>query len=386
MRADSSVPPVLHVPSFYHEPRTCFDCGLCCRVVRVPLTSEEVVRHREYAGTLISASDSTRVGIGTDPTLGGAGGGVLNPMGGGCCFLEPGNRCAVHRLHGNAAKPVACRLYPLGAMVPTPEGIFGSVSLVCPEMADGLMNTKSVDLVRLDWPTSLRCADRVSILAGGDWSWSRFFEFRSGMAGRIAHAAPLNGERWIDIGDWNRGCGSEEDKKGRPTFRLGTNGGLTDREKCDLVRYFWGLFYASTYPGLLTELGLPGATAVRQQVEFQPQSAIDALRDLCGGEGDERLPLSVFSRFASYKLMDAHLLSRFGCYLAPLTFMMHIVMTATYLALREGNSGHSDSDLARRVLMWTDYCYGHRDPRTLLQEDFLSILGNSTLIPALLAS
>lgn len=55
---------------------------------------------------------------------------VAQKANGECVFLQPDLLCGIHAERGYAAKPVVCRMYPFEP-VPTPDGMFVSVSFRC---------------------------------------------------------------------------------------------------------------------------------------------------------------------------------------------------------------------------------------------------------------
>lgn len=110
--------------SFSYE---CRACGRCCQGKAIPVNPYEVARLAEHLGR--STTDLLR----TKTENGGA---ILASRDDGwCTFFEAGRGCTVH-----AARPLACRLYPLGRYVdatgaetfaeveahPGSEGVYGA--------------------------------------------------------------------------------------------------------------------------------------------------------------------------------------------------------------------------------------------------------------------
>lgn len=90
---------------------TCFGDGLCCTDIHAigPLTKKESAKMRRIDKKSAGWNDDHE-----DYMLNTA-------ADGGCVFLMPDQRCAVHAERGPEAKPEGCRRFPLG-LVGTPSG------------------------------------------------------------------------------------------------------------------------------------------------------------------------------------------------------------------------------------------------------------------------
>ena len=112
----------------------CQSCGDCCKSYHVR----------------VSASESARIhsqGWEKDPEL------MLVPLtihdkkmdgerlnhkeDGSCVFLDDKNRCKIHAKHGEAAKPLACRIYPY-VMVPVGDHWRVSLRYACPAVSENV--------------------------------------------------------------------------------------------------------------------------------------------------------------------------------------------------------------------------------------------------------
>ena len=112
----------------------CQSCGDCCKSYHVR----------------VSASESARIhgqGWDKDPEL------VLVPLtihdkkmggerlnhkeDGSCVFLDNENRCRIHAKHGEAAKPMACRIYPY-VMVPADDHWRVGLRYACPAVSENV--------------------------------------------------------------------------------------------------------------------------------------------------------------------------------------------------------------------------------------------------------
>ena len=97
------IPPVV-------ERWDCHGCGRCCRAVIVPLSEADLARlqgqhwdqHPDFRGVRVVV----RQGLGKKR--------YRLAMSGQnqCVFLTAQGRCRIHELHGEAAKPLLCRMFP----------------------------------------------------------------------------------------------------------------------------------------------------------------------------------------------------------------------------------------------------------------------------------
>lgn len=104
----------------------CHSCGDCCRTLVGHLFPAE--RERIDA-------QNWRETLGTEPYVSVGRGHVLNKSADGACvFLDENNRCRIHARFGEAAKPLACRIFPFSAR-PVAEGWQISFRYDCPSAA-----------------------------------------------------------------------------------------------------------------------------------------------------------------------------------------------------------------------------------------------------------
>ncbi len=104
----------------------CTGCGRCCSgVLTVHVTAEEAARLGALAWAdvpqpLVREGEKTRLAHRDD---------------GRCVFLDDANRCRIHAQLGEAAKPLACRLYPL-LPVPAAGQVRLDLRFGCPAVAE----------------------------------------------------------------------------------------------------------------------------------------------------------------------------------------------------------------------------------------------------------
>ncbi len=88
---------------------SCHGCSDCCRgQLLITLSPEEQQRLQQQHWTAADGVDpaAIMVPVGKGFRLG-------HQQDGACVFLDPAGRCRIHAKFGEAAKPLACRLYPL---------------------------------------------------------------------------------------------------------------------------------------------------------------------------------------------------------------------------------------------------------------------------------
>ena len=88
---------------------SCHGCSDCCRSgMAIPLYPEDRKRIDEQNWTRADGVDPAKMMV-----MGLASARLGLQENGACAFLDPVGRCRIHAKFGEAAKPLACRLYPL---------------------------------------------------------------------------------------------------------------------------------------------------------------------------------------------------------------------------------------------------------------------------------
>jgi len=170
----------------------CTGCGECCRGLRVPLTFADLARLQAFTGALaeelVQWESPERVDIAGEPSSL-----VLLPEGrrvmllrqreGACQFLDDARRCTVH-----AARPAACRAYPLHATLGARGGVRRLRVLRGIECPYDLAGPPALANVRRDQAELQRelVQHHQSVLA-----WNRGQEHRRRLGKRLAPAAEL---------------------------------------------------------------------------------------------------------------------------------------------------------------------------------------------------
>jgi lysine-N-methylase len=170
----------IETPSFQNW--SCQSCGECCRGYHLVRISPEEKQRIEAQGW------KTADGVDPDALIVPEGGRFRlgHQASGACVFLDDAGRCRIHARFGEAAKPLACRLYPF-AIHPAGDKLVVSLRFSCPSAAAnhgkpvaaqlGELRGLAGELVpenfreippppvlreeRLDWPDFLRFVTRL---------------------------------------------------------------------------------------------------------------------------------------------------------------------------------------------------------------------------------
>jgi lysine-N-methylase len=96
---------------------SCHSCGDCCRHHQIIVTDADRER---ILGQMWSSADGVPEGEAAFARVRGGQYRLAHRADGACVFLDENNRCRIHAKFGEAAKPLACRVYPF-AFFPTGE-------------------------------------------------------------------------------------------------------------------------------------------------------------------------------------------------------------------------------------------------------------------------
>ena len=107
----------------------CHSCGDCCRSYAVPVTADERARIEGQGWDKHDLTDAALFERRGGDTF------LAHRPDGACVFLGPDNRCWIHVIHGAAAKPLACRIYPF-LLVPAGDHWNLGQRMACPSAAD----------------------------------------------------------------------------------------------------------------------------------------------------------------------------------------------------------------------------------------------------------
>ncbi len=152
------------MPNVSGQRWSCHSCGDCCRTLVGHLFEDERRRIDQQGW-------EKKLGIAAYVQIGR--GWVLNKRDDGACvFLDEHNRCRIHAEFGEAAKPLACRIFPFSVR-PTSRGWQASLRFDCPSAIE----SKGVPLgdhrawlekltTELSEHERLPASDRVELLRG----------------------------------------------------------------------------------------------------------------------------------------------------------------------------------------------------------------------------
>lgn len=113
---------------------SCHNCGGCCREHLIEITEDEKRRIDRQGWT---AADGVPV---SEPLIRQLGPGcyqLAHQADGACVFLDEDGLCRIHAKFGEAAKPLACRVYPY-AYHPSGNDITVSLRFSCPSVVQNL--------------------------------------------------------------------------------------------------------------------------------------------------------------------------------------------------------------------------------------------------------
>lgn len=177
--------PVVELPIIQNW--SCHSCAGCCRQHAIVITEEERDRIVEQQWT---TADGTPEGDGLFQRTGRwpwkRGWRLAHQADGACVFLNETGLCRIHAKFGEAAKPLACRIYPY-AFHPKGDRVTVSLRFSCPSVVDNagravvLQRSELLEIAekvvprnasrfpppplgngcRLDWPESLMVIEAI---------------------------------------------------------------------------------------------------------------------------------------------------------------------------------------------------------------------------------
>src|ERR1039458_1316619 len=121
-------PPRIEMPAIQNW--SCHGCTDCCRDnLIVTLSPEEKLRIEKQNWTAAEGVDSDSMVVADRDCFR-----LSHQSDGACVFLDPTGRCRIHAKFGEAAKPLACRLYPL-VIHPAGKKLVVGLRFSCPSAA-----------------------------------------------------------------------------------------------------------------------------------------------------------------------------------------------------------------------------------------------------------
>ncbi|HEX4343336.1 MAG TPA: YkgJ family cysteine cluster protein [Verrucomicrobiae bacterium] len=166
----------IEIPAFQNW--NCHGCSDCCRgALLIKITEEEKTRIEKQNWTTAA---------GVDPATA-----IVSERGyfrlghqadGACVFLDAAGRCRIHAKFGEAAKPLACRLYPL-AIHPLGDKLVVGLRFSCPSAASNRGNPLTAQRSEIQKlaaevvPRDFEPGEPPAIAAAAGEDWPDFLRF-----------------------------------------------------------------------------------------------------------------------------------------------------------------------------------------------------------------
>ena len=157
---------------------SCHGCGLCCRNhMVVPLSPTEKERIEQQGWTAADGVDPSKMMVAglNSWRLG-------HQADGACMFLDSSKRCRIHAKFGEAAKPLACRLFPL-VIYPAGRKMFVGLRFSCPSAVANQgqpLAAQADDITRLArefFPQGWEALPAPAVAATPGLDWPDFLRF-----------------------------------------------------------------------------------------------------------------------------------------------------------------------------------------------------------------
>jgi lysine-N-methylase len=129
-----SLPP-LQLPTIQNW--SCHNCSGCCRQHLIEITEEERQRILDQKWTAKDGVPEGKVVVPHGNGLFKKSWRLAHSSDGGCVFLNDDGLCRIHAKFGEAAKPLACRIYPY-ALHPAGKKVTVSLRFSCPSVVANL--------------------------------------------------------------------------------------------------------------------------------------------------------------------------------------------------------------------------------------------------------
>lgn len=202
MKAESLTLPVI-------QNWSCHNCGGCCREHVIEITEEEKRRIQKQNWKATDGIDMSRPVI---QPLGSNRHRLAHRSDGACVFLNDDGLCRIHDRFGEAAKPLACRVYPY-AFHPKAGKLTVSLRFSCPSVVRNLGQTvtdQRPELVRLsqavvsgkDTKTAAPDIHHGSEHGLQQVPWSDFHQFLKALDDEIADSSVHFAVRLVRILSW----------------------------------------------------------------------------------------------------------------------------------------------------------------------------------------
>jgi lysine-N-methylase len=156
---------------------SCHNCGGCCKQHVIEITEEEKQRIEGQGWETDPATRDVSVVLTEGKTHR-----LAHQADGGCVFLDDAGLCRIHAKYGEAAKPLACRIYPY-AFHPAGDDIAISLRFSCPSVVANKGQAVEAQanvlekIARQVVPDDYRSLDPPLISPGESTHWDDFLQF-----------------------------------------------------------------------------------------------------------------------------------------------------------------------------------------------------------------
>jgi len=178
--------PALQLPTIQNW--SCHNCGGCCRQHVVEVTQEE---HRRIQEQNWGSDSDFPAGAQTVVPMGGGQMRLAQQPDGACVFLDSKGLCRIHAKFGEAAKPLACRIYPW-AFHPAGRLVAVSLRFSCPSVVASRgrpaaeSRNELRDIVAEVVPDNIRDIPPPRLHSRESVDWSDFLRIRDTLDSLIA--------------------------------------------------------------------------------------------------------------------------------------------------------------------------------------------------------
>lgn len=158
---------------------SCHNCGGCCRQHAIYITEAEEQRIVSQQWVDLPEWPAEKGLFVADGPRGQKR--LATRADGACVFLDDHGLCRIHGKFGEAAKPLACRIYPY-AFHPAGEGLTVSLRFSCPSVVKNLgkpVTDQEADLrelARLVLPKNYKGSEPPELVPGQKVAWPEFLE------------------------------------------------------------------------------------------------------------------------------------------------------------------------------------------------------------------
>jgi lysine-N-methylase len=176
---------------------SCHSCGECCKQHGIFITAKDKTRIEQQSWTPADGiPDGQPLFVDEGGLFGTTWQRLAHQANGACVFLDEQGLCRIHARYGEAAKPLACRIYPY-AFHPAGHRLTVSLRFSCPSVTRNLgrpVTAQRLELQELAGqvvPDDFRETPVPEITPGQRVSWPDFLQFTEALEGLLSAEAPV---------------------------------------------------------------------------------------------------------------------------------------------------------------------------------------------------